>query len=94
MRLSRQLAQRHVGGVEEARLQQEVLGRVAGQRELGEDDERGPLVTRAGDLVRDLPRVAADVPDRRIDLRESYPQQVRALRHVPIIAGAGPKQPH
>jgi hypothetical protein len=49
-------------------LQVEVLGRVAGDAELGKDDQLGPRLTGADDPLRHLGGVAVDVADGGVDL--------------------------
>src|SRR5690606_13004445 len=62
------------GGVHltvESRAQQQVLRRIAGDGELGEQNEVGPLpVAGAGGKVHDSLRVAGDVADVEVDLGE------------------------
>ena len=48
--------------------EQEVLGRIARDRELGEDDELGAGGTRLGDPADDAVAVAVEVADGRVDL--------------------------
>ena len=67
-----QLHDRRPVGGDEVSLQVEVLGRVAGQAELREDGQLGALGRGAVDPLGDLPRVAVDVADRRVDLGEGY----------------------
>ena len=55
---------------EEVALQIEVLGRIAGDAELAEDDEVGPFVLRSGDPVAHEGCVLVNGADRRVDLRE------------------------
>ena len=84
-------------GLDEVALQVEVLGRVAGEAELGEDRQVGALVAGAADPLGDLRRVAVDVADRRVDLGEGYPHLVDwdgavtapRLGGVGATAGAG-----
>ena len=53
---------------EEVLLQQQVLGRVAGDRQLGEEDHLGSRAARAAQAVADLRLVAGDVADDGVDL--------------------------
>jgi hypothetical protein len=62
-------------------LQDEVLGRVAGHRELGEGDDLGPCSSSLFDGRDDARAVAVDVADGEVQLRE------RDLRHRPSVAG-------
>ena len=55
-------------------LQVEVLGRIAGQAELGEDRQLGALACGAPDPLGDLGGVAVDVADGRVDLGQRYAQ--------------------
>ena len=59
----------------EPRAQQQVLGRVAGQGQLGEEDQSGaePVTRRAGRLD-DAPGVAVHVPDQEVDLGQGDAQ--------------------
>ena len=68
-------------GLDEVPLQVEVLGRVAGQAELGEDDQLGALVAGADDPLGDLRGVAVDVADGGVDLGQGY-TQARVLSAV------------
>src|SRR5258705_9273956 len=54
----------------ERALEDEVLGWVAGQHQLREADDVGALLARAADPVDDQARVALEVADDRVDLRE------------------------
>jgi hypothetical protein len=56
--------------VGEVVLREQVLGRVAGEHELGQQRELRALAGRARDGGRDERRVAVDVADDRVDLRE------------------------
>ena len=55
-------------------LEQEVLGRVAGDRLLGEGDELGAQGLGAGDGGADAGEVAVEVADGRVDLGEGDPK--------------------
>ena len=68
----RQLLDRPAVGLDEVALQVEVLGRVAGHAELGEDRQVGALVAGPADPGGDLRGVAVDVADGRVDLGEGY----------------------
>ncbi len=72
--------------VEEVRLEQQVLGRVAGQRQLGEDDQRRAALARLDGGGGDPVRVAGDVADGRVDLRERAAQRLGARGHAEIMA--------
>ena len=81
-----QLVKRRGRLLEEGRLQQQVLGWVAAQRQLGEDDQRGARVASRRGLLGDLRGVAVDVAHGRVDLRQRDPQQVLSRGHASIIA--------
>ena len=68
---SRDLAGRRGGGADERGAEQEVLRRIAGDRELREDDELGAGVARLGDPPDDAVAVAVEVADGRVDLGQS-----------------------
>ena len=57
-------------GREEARAQDEVLGGIAGDGQLGRDDEIGPLPRRIGTRIGDASPVLAQGADRQIQLGE------------------------
>ncbi len=64
---------RHLAGglhrrADERGAEQEVLGRIAGDRELREDDEVGARGARLGDPRDDAVTVAVEVADGRVDL--------------------------
>ena len=86
VRLRGQLLERRRGGVQEARLQQQVLRRVSGEGQLREHDHRGLVLARTRRVVGDLARVAADVAHRGVDLRKGHSEQ---FAHGSIIAGSG-----
>ena len=66
----RDLLERAAGRPHEARPQQQVLGRVAGHRELGQDDEIGRRRPRVLDARDDPVAVAGEVADDDVDLRQ------------------------
>ena len=66
---------------EEVVLQVEVLGRIARQAELGEEDGVGTLVAGTADPLVDQACIAVDVADGRVDLGERDPHLFR-VRHV------------
>ncbi len=57
-----------LAGVEEVGLEQEILGRVAADHQLGEDDEIGPGLARPPDPLGGEGGVAVDVADGRVHL--------------------------
>ena len=71
-------------GADETRPQQQVLGRVARDRELGEDDEVGGCPLRLGDRGDDPLDVPVEVADDDVQLRERDPHRgILALRSHP-----------
>jgi hypothetical protein len=74
---ARDLLQRGVRGPDERGPEQQVLGRVPGRRELGEDDEVGTGRTRPREALEDLRAIAVEVSDDDVDLREGDPQGFR-----------------
>ena len=58
---------------QEVLLEQQVLGRVAGDRQLGEEHELRAGVARLGDAGEDARLVAGDVADDRVELGEGDP---------------------
>ena len=68
------LDRRRAGRADERRAQQQVLRRVAGDRELREEDEVGAGVPRRGEPVEDAGPVAVEIADDAVDLgeRESH----------------------
>ena len=69
---------------DEVRSQVQVFGRVAGQREFGEDHELGPRLSRLCDPVGDQRRVAVEVSDRRVDLGQ---RDAGKTLHTGVLAG-------
>ena len=82
-------AQRLHPGRQEVRLQQQVLRRVAVDRQLREDDELGAGLPCARYLVADLGGVAVDVADGGIDLGERDAQRLCLTVHALILRSAG-----
>ena len=70
MRRLRELVDGAPRRADEAGAEQQVLGRVAGDHELGEEDEIGARVTGAAEPLDDAGRVAVEVADDAIDLGE------------------------
>ena len=64
----------------EAGPEQEILGRVAGDRELGEHDEIGRRASRLGDRARDPLDVAVEVADDDVQLGEGEPHRYAGFR--------------
>ncbi len=84
----RQLPQRLLRGLQEVLLQQQVLGRVARQRELGEEDQLGAGLARPRDVLADAPDVALEVADARVDLGERQRERGQAAGHYGAATGA------
>ena len=75
-------------------LEEEILRRVAGDRQLGEDDELGAGLFRALDPGGDLPLVSGDVADGRVHLAEREAER-RVGLHPPDyepIRGLAPER--
>ena len=72
--LAGDLGERALRRMDEARPEEEVLGRVAGDRELGEEDDVCPGGLRIGQPGEDPLSVSVEVADGRVDLgkRESH----------------------
>src|SRR5207247_1224678 len=62
--------ERAPAGGEEMRLEEQILGRIAVDGELGEHDELGAPVARLVERLDDFRGVAVYVPDRRVELRK------------------------
>ena len=75
---------------EEVLLEQQVLGRVAGDASSGKSTSSAPGVARALDVLADLRRVAGDVADGGFDLGE---REAQRSRHARIIAVDAPPEP-
>ena len=85
--LDRELGHRLGGRLQEVLLQQQVLGRIAGDRQLGEQHQLGARVARLGDALGDLGDVALEVADTAVDLGERDAQG-RDQGHAPIVPQA------
>ena len=75
-RLARDLLQRLLGRADEARPQQQVLGRVGRDGELGQEHEVGLGAAGLGDRLQDALAVAVEVADGGVDLGERESHQV------------------
>ena len=64
----RQTLHGRAGGADEPRPEEQVLGRVPGDRQLGQHDEVGVLGPRLGDRVLELHAVAVEVADDDVQL--------------------------
>ena len=79
---------------EEVLLEQQVLGRVARDGELGEQHELAPRLARVADAGRDLRGVAGDVAHGGVHLAEREPHLLAGVRAVDVPVadgGAGPQ---
>ena len=74
------LVDRRAGRADESRPEQEVLGRVAGDRELGEHDEIGRRAAGFGDRTRDPLDVAVEIADDDVQLGERESHRVASFR--------------
>src|SRR5262249_43235544 len=70
--------------------EQEVLGRISGDRELGEDDEIGARRPRRGEFAEDLRLVALEVADDAVQLCERDPQGFRLTVTNPSLTSLPP----
>ena len=68
--VARDRVERLLGGEQEVLLEQQVLGRIARQHQLREQHQLGAGFARPRDVLAHEPRVALEVADRRVDLRE------------------------
>src|SRR5439155_14845714 len=75
VRRRRDLGERLLVRANERWFEQEVLGRIAGDDQLGERDDIGADVARTLDAVADDAGVPVDIPDRGIDLRKREAQR-------------------
>ena len=75
LRLRRNRAQRLLRRADERRSQEQVLGRVAGDGELGQEHDVGALVARLGKSGENALAVAVQVADDRVDLGEGKPHR-------------------
>ena len=82
VRRARDLLERLLGGAHEAGAKQQVLGRVAGHRELREEDEIGARALRLLDAVEDQRAVAVEVADDRVDLCERDPHAFQTISRL------------
>ena len=73
------LVERGAGGLDEARAEEQVLGRIARDGELGEEDEVGPGGACLTDRVDDERPVAGEIADDGVELREREPHRTAAM---------------
>ncbi len=90
-RLAGQLVQRGGGVPQEVLAQQQILGRVAGERQLGKQHELGLCLARGPQTLGDAPRVAGDVADSGVQLAEgqAHRQRGQVFAAVRVRARAG-----
>ena len=69
------LVERGAGGLDEARAEEQVLGRIPCDRELGEDDEVGSGGAGLTDRIDDQRAVAGKIADDGVELREREPHR-------------------
>ena len=67
--------ERGLGGAHERRSQQQILGRIARDRELGEEDELGACRARVCESGENTLAVAVQVADDGVDLGEREPHR-------------------
>ena len=84
LRLARDQLEALPGRAQEARSQEQVLRRIAGDGQLREEREVGTLVPRSANAGENALAVAVDVADDGVDLRESEP-------HYPEDSDSGSK---
>ena len=81
-RIGNQRFGRALAGAQEGGLVDEVLGRITGDEQLGEQDEVGALARRIGPRLARLGEIAGDVADDRIELRDGDAQDVRGAGYL------------
>jgi hypothetical protein len=74
-RLGGDLVERAARCAQEAGPEEEVLGRIAGHGQLGEEDEIGACVAGLAQAFEDTRAVAVEVPDDRVHLRKGDPHR-------------------
>ena len=77
------LGERLLGRAHEPRPQQQVLGRIAGHRQLGEHDEVGARALRLLEPLEDQRAVAVEVADGGVRLDECEAHQFQPIRQKP-----------
>src|SRR5205085_12695275 len=73
--LERDLVHRPLGRPHEAGAQEQILGRIARDGQLGEENEIGPFAARLLEALEDPVAVAVEVADDGIDLRQREPHR-------------------
>src|SRR6185503_6310593 len=81
LRLLGDLRERLLRGLQEVLLEQQVLRRIPRERELGEEHELRAGVARGGYALADDARVALEVADAGVDLREREAQRGKRTGH-------------
>jgi hypothetical protein len=86
----RDLVERPLGGADEAGPEQQVLGRVARDRQLGKERQVAALATGLLEPVDDQVAIAFQVADDGVDLCEREPQCLRLpVENLVYRCGAG-----
>ena len=75
-RFGHQLMRRREGVLNEARLEQQVLGKVARQEQLGKHDDVGAGAHRLRDRLAGKPEIVRERPDMRVELRQGYAKSI------------------
>ena len=75
VRLLGDLGERALRGADEARAQEQVLRRIAGDRELGEEDDVGARAPRLVETGEDPLAVPVEIADGRVDLGQREPHR-------------------
>ena len=73
--MRRDLAQRSLSRPHERRPQQQILGRIARDGELGEENELGAVRARLVESSENAPAVSLQLADDRVDLGQSEPHR-------------------
>jgi len=83
--IAREVGDRLADGVEEVLLQQQVLGWIAADGELGEQHQLGAGVARLRDPLGDLGGVAFEVADGGVDLGERQAERGDHAGHFQLL---------
>ena len=83
---ARDVLQRAQVGLDERRLEEQVLGRIAGHRQLGERHEPAALGARLVEPGADLRHIALEVADGGIDLAEADPEAAHGVLYRAAVA--------
>ena len=90
--VARDRVERLLGRLQEVLLEQQVLGRIAGQHQLGEQHQLGAGVARRRDVLAHQPGVALEVADARVDLRKGEGERCERAGHVARQAGCSARR--